>query len=140
MKTVLTLAFVFSIILSDDWELFERVKFKTKYSSEHSYYFQYPEFDAALRAREGTDIILEGYFIPYDMQKDNSMILSRYPFAACFFCGGDSGPESVAEVIFAGKKPELELDEVVTVKGKLKLNDKPEAGMTFIVEQAAVVK
>lgn len=62
-------------------------------------------------------------------------MISRYPFAACFFCGG-AGPESVAEVKFAKKKPELEIDDLITITGRLKLNDKDMSRMTFIIEEA----
>lgn len=136
---VLMLIVSLSVLNTDGWKLFERVTFKARYNKLYNQYFQYPEFDSAIRAQEGKDIILQGHYVPYDLAEDNSIMLSRYPFAACFFCGG-AGPESVAEVVFTGKKPKLKVDDFIQVKGKLKLNDKDELRMTFIVEQASIIK
>lgn len=136
MKTIGLFLLVVGVSVSTDaWDLFKRVKFKTKYNSFYNTNFQYPEFDAETRALEGKEITLEGYYVPYDFEDETSIMLSRVPYAQCFFCGG-AGPESVAEVVFAQKRPDFELDELVTVTGKLKLNEKDMTRMTFIIENA----
>ena len=63
-------------------------------------------------------------------------ILSRYPMSACFFCGG-SGPESVVELKFKSKEQSFEMDEVVTLKGRLKLNDEDVYQCNYIFEDVA---
>ena len=39
------------------------------------------------------------------------------PYAACFFCGGGVGQESVAEVVFNSVQRPFRLDELLTIKG-----------------------
>lgn len=136
MKTIGIFLLVLGVSVSTDaWDLFKRVKFKTKFNSFYNTNFQYPEFDAETRALEGKEITLEGYYVPYDFEDETSIMLSRVPYSQCFFCGG-AGPESVAEVVFAQKRPDFEIDELITVTGKLKLNDKDMTRMTFIIEKA----
>ena len=140
MKAFVGLMFItFSFALTDGWILFERVKFTRKYSQLYGQYFEKAEFDSEINAWKGKEVTLEGYYVPTGLPDDKAVILSRYPFASCFFCGG-AGPESVAEIVFAGKKPNLEIDDLVTVKGKLKLNNTDEWRMTFILEDATIIK
>jgi hypothetical protein len=48
-------------------------------------------------------------------------VFSAFPYNMCFFCGG-AGPETVMEVY---AKDEVQFTaEAITIKGKLKLNDK----------------
>ena len=51
------------------------------------------------------------------------MIISYFKISEsqCFFCGG-GGPESIAEVNFAKDPGKFQVDDLVTVRGKLKLN------------------
>lgn len=122
----------------DGWDIFARVNFTPKFSKEHAEYFLFPQFGKDIRSREGTEISLCGYYIPFDLVVPNAIVLSKNPYAACFFCGA-AGPESVTEVVFSKKKPKLRLDQVLTVRGKLKLNDTNVNRMTFIIEDATVV-
>jgi hypothetical protein len=140
MKALVGLMFfTFSIFLSDGWALFEKVKFKAKYSQLYNEFFQYPQFDSAIRAYQGKEITLEGYYIPFDLVDSKSIVVSKFPYAACFFCGG-AGPESVAEVVFTKSKPRLKADQLITVKGMLRLNEDDVSRMTFILEDATIIK
>lgn len=122
----------------DGWDTLARVPFHSKFFKEHNEYFLVPTFQTAIRAREGKEIVLKGHYMPFDLP-DKSIILSKYPYAACFFCGG-AGPESVAEVVFAAKPPRFKADQIITVKGKLKLNDSDVSHLNFIVTDAELVK
>ena len=67
------------------------------------------------------------------------MILSKYPMAECFFCGG-AGPESVAVVYLKNsptKRPKL--DQIIKVRGILQLNATDVEEMTFIIQNAVII-
>lgn len=48
--------------------------------------------------------------------------LSKYPYAACFFCGG-AGPETIAGLHFSKSPKRYKTDDFVTLQGMLVLND-----------------
>ncbi|TAE03388.1 MAG: hypothetical protein EAZ97_01530 [Bacteroidetes bacterium] len=87
--------------------------------------FYRPKFNAKVLALQGQNIELKGFMIPIEevsVGKD-AFLISYYPFAACFFCGG-AGPESVAEV--KPSKPIPYRESAIKIRGKLILNDDPE--------------
>lgn len=135
---LLIVSFLSFPFVDDGWNIFARVKFVPKYSKEHAEYFLFPQFEKDIRSREGTEVSLRGYYIPFNLVTPGAIVLSKNPYAACFFCGA-AGPESVAEIVFSKKKPKLRLDQVLSVRGKLKLNDTNVDRMTFIIENATVV-
>ncbi len=122
----------------DLWALFQKVPFTQKLNRDFEMYFFYPEFTDELKALEGKEVELKGFHIPLDIDNDQLMILSKYPMAECFFCGG-AGPESVAVVYTSSKIPRMKVDEIVTVRGSLKLNADDVEEMTFIIEDAEVL-
>ena len=127
-------------VLSQDlegWERFSEVKFETRYSEEGDGQYYFPVFDQELRSQEGTEITLKGYFIPVDFEGE-MMVISRYPYNSCFFCGG-AGPESVVAVKPKREIREYYMDEVITVKGNLELNDTDIYMLNFIIEDAVVI-
>lgn len=121
----------------DGWDLFARVKFESRFFKDLNTYYLVPVFDQRISSLEGSEVTLKGYYLPFDMPKDH-LIVSRYPYSSCFFCGG-SGPESIAEAILKSKSPKLKVDQIITVKGKLKLNDKDLSHMNFILEEAEII-
>ena len=123
---------------SDGWQMFARVPFKSTYFKEINEYFLVPIFTKELRAQEGKEMELRGHFIPMDMD-GNNIVLSKFPYAACFFCGG-AGPESVAEVQFKNKKPKLKPDQVIFVRGKLQLNGTDINHLNFILKDAELIQ
>ena len=66
---------------------------------------------------------------------ENFYVLSRYPFANCFFCGG-AGPESVVDLRFKDENRMYETDERLTFRGKLALNADDVYQMNYILEGA----
>ena len=123
--------------LPDGWPLFARTKFNPKLIKELNEYFLVPQFTEKLKSLVGSEIMLKGYYIPFDRPK-NQLIISQSSYASCFFCGG-SGPESVAEVVLTSNRPKLKPDQVITVKGKLKLNGDDINHMNFILEGAEII-
>jgi len=57
----------------------------------------------------------------------------------CYFCGG-GGPESIVEVNFTKSQSKFQVDDLVTVKGKLKLNADDMDHINFIMTDAELLK
>src|SRR5437868_9775818 len=88
---------------SDGWSLFAKTKFEAKYNDKAAEYFLYPVFAPELKDLVGKEVNLEGYYLPIDVDGDAYIILSKFPYSQCFFCGG-AGSESIAEVTFKRKE------------------------------------
>jgi hypothetical protein len=144
MKNILLISIVLAISTTafsqeDGWTAFARTKFETKYNEKAAEYFMSPIFPPELKALVGKEVDLEGYYMPIDVDGDAYIILSKFPFSQCFFCGG-AGPESIAEVYFKVKPGKFEADQFIRIKGKLKLNEKDLDHGNFMVEDAVLVK
>lgn len=122
----------------EGWALFAKTKFDAKYNEKAGEYFLMPAFSEELKALNGKDISLEGYFLPIDVEGDQYIILSKFPYSQCFFCGG-AGPESIAEIYFKGKREKFTADQFIRIKGKLKLNEGDIDHGNFIVEAAELI-
>lgn len=123
----------------DSWTEFARTKFEPKYYEKIGEYLFYPTFPAELVARVGKEITVEGYYVPFAPEGGNYIIISQYPMSQCFFCGG-GGPESIAEVNFAKDPGKFQVDDLITVRGKLKLNADDVDHVNFILTDAVLVK
>lgn len=123
---------------TDGWMLFDKVKFNPKFFKEYKEHFLVPTFDSKIRSLEGTEVTLRGHYLPMDLENDRVILLSKFPYSQCFFCGG-AGPESVAEIVFPTKHPKLKADQIITVVGKLKLNDTDVNHLNFILKDASVI-
>src|ERR1041384_5870228 len=77
----------------EGWALFAKTKFDAKNNEKAGEYFLMPAFSEDLKALVGKDIMLEGYYLPIDVEGSAYVILSKFPYSQCFFCGG-AGPES----------------------------------------------
>ncbi len=124
--------------VTNGWLLFAQVKFEPKYFKSEDTHFLVPKFTQEIKRKEGTVLELHGYYIPFDMPA-NALIISRGPYASCFFCGG-AGPESIAEVTFESKIPKLKLDQRIRVRGKLKLNENDVNHMCFQLVDAEFIE
>jgi len=129
----------YSFAQTDGWTSFAKTKFEAKYNDSAKEYFLYPNFSAELKALEGKEIDLEGYYLPIDVIDDAYIILSKFPYSQCFFCGG-AGPESISEVVFKTKQDGFEADQFIRVKGKLRLNTSDIEHGNFILEEAILIK
>jgi hypothetical protein len=143
MKFVLTFILALSTIYAsaqtDGWSAFAKTKFDAKYNDKAGEYFLYPTFSADLKSMVGKEFSLEGYYLPIDVEGNAYIILSKFPYSQCFFCGG-AGPESIAEVFFKTKPGKFDPDQYIRVKGKLKLNDADLEHGNFILEEAVLIK
>jgi hypothetical protein len=123
---------------TDTWSIFAKTKFEPKYYENLKEYLFYPNFPADLKALEGKEVTIEGFYVPFAPEGGTYIIISKYPQSQCFFCGG-AGPESIAEVNFASAAPKFKTDDLITVKGKLKLNAEDVDHVNFILTQAVLV-
>ena len=124
---------------TDGWSVFAKTKFDAKYSDKVAEYFLFPTFSADLKSMVGKEFSLEGYYLPIDVDGNAYIILSKFPYSQCFFCGG-AGPESIAEVFFKVKPGKFEPDQYIRVKGKLKLNDSDLEHGNFMLEDAVLIQ
>lgn len=122
----------------DSWNDFAKTKFEPKYHEKLGEYLFYPSFSAELKALEGKEITIQGFYVPFAPEDGEYIIISKYPMSQCFFCGG-GGPESIAEVNFAKNPGKFQVDDLITVKGKLKLNADNVDHVNFILDQAVLV-
>ncbi|RPA66525.1 hypothetical protein EF405_20430 [Cyclobacteriaceae bacterium YHN15] len=121
------------------WALFAKTRFIEKLNRELGMYFLYPKFPDELKAFEGKTVSISGFYIPLDINDSNIAVVSKFPMAECFFCGG-SGPESIV-VAYLKKKPgkRIKTDDIVTIRGKLKLNEDDIEELNFILLDAEFV-
>ena len=120
------------------WDLFAKTKFESKFNEKIGEYLFYPNFSADLTTMAGKEVTLQGYYVPFTPEGEKYVILSKYQMSQCFFCGG-GGPESVAEINFGKDSPNFNIDDLVTVKGKLRLNTENLDHLNFILDQAIFV-
>ena len=114
------------------WEDLTDVEFKDVYVEELDAYYWKPIFGPSVENLEGKKFHITGYVIPVDIDED-FYVLSRYPFANCFFCDG-AGPETVVDLQFTGDSPrEYATDERLTFAGELKLNSDDVYLMNYII-------
>lgn len=142
MKTSIVLLLVITSITSyaqpEGWSLFAKTKFDAKYNEKSGEYFLMPTFSEDLKALAGKEISLEGYYLPIDVEGGAYVIISKFPYSQCFFCGG-AGPESIAEVYFKDSK-KFEADQYIRIKGKLKLNGGDVDHGNFMIEGAELIE
>jgi hypothetical protein len=142
MKILFFVFFLFVGFIPSDpsatWDILAKVKFSPVFFKEFNEQFLVPQFDTKIKAYEGKEMIFKGYYMPIDLEDSRTIILSKFPYSQCFFCGG-AGPESVVEVVFQSKHPRLKADQIIIVKGTLALNDKDINHMNFILKNAAII-
>lgn len=142
MKLVLILSILFVNNMEEPpgpkgWDIFDEVVFQSTYFDEVGAYFEVPVFNDDLIAMQKSEISLTGYYIPLEI--DSVFMLSASPFSSCFFCGG-AGPETIAEIQFEKLSKLPKPDELIKVKGKLKLNNTDINHMNFILQDAKIIQ
>lgn len=117
------------------WDLLADVEFHPKYFKEYDTEFLAPTFGEGPRAYEGKEVLISGFFIPLN-EDEFFFVLSRFPYSACYFCGG-AGPESIVELRLKLKKiRRFKLDEQLTFKGILQLNESDVNHLNYILKDA----
>lgn len=120
------------------WQAFAQVKSETKFFKNEGVYVVTPKFDEKIKSLEGMYFSLRGYYIPTEVHSDKWIVMSKVPMSQCFFCGG-AGPESIAMINFKGKAPKFKTDQIITVRGKLRLNDSNLDELNFILDDSELV-
>lgn len=131
----LIIFYFFGILASNNWLVLADVHFKTTFRADLDTYVDVPRFGEKLQALNGQTIQLKGYFLPMELEDPKAIILSKNPYASCFFCGG-AGLESVVEVHFAHTPTHFKPDEVITIEGKLQLNKDDFEHLIYIIKDA----
>lgn len=120
------------------WKTLEDVEFTDTYLEELDAYYYYPYFGPNVSALEGQEVILRGFVLAID-PVERYYILSKGPYASCFFCGG-AGPETIVELELKSDKDYFLMDELVTMKGILNLNADDIYKCNYILEKAEVYR
>ncbi|MEL6719120.1 MAG: DUF3299 domain-containing protein [Bacteroidota bacterium] len=142
---LIKLSFLFIIFLGFNAQLSAQVKLSWKQLADVSYEAKYleefgaeyltPVFGKTPKIYDKKEVVVTGYIIPVD-EEESAYILSRNPYSSCYFCG-NAGPETIVELwIPPSRKKRYKMDERMTFKGKLKLNDEDVNHFIYILEDA----
>lgn len=127
---------------SDDgsrtWQSLSKITYRKQYDELMGFKVDIPVFSEEVKSMAGKEIVVKGYIIPTEGYKSHQeFVFSAFPYNMCFFCGG-AGPETVMEVEAA--EPIEFTAEVVTIKGKLALNDEDINRLIYLLTDAVLVK
>jgi hypothetical protein len=118
------------------WDLLATVQIKKGYDAFLDEEIDKPVFPENVRKMNGQKFTLEGYIIPLQQAgSQDYFVLSRFPYASCFFCGA-AGPETVVEVY--SERSFKFTDERVRVTGKLELNADDPLHLFYILRDCTV--
>ena len=139
MYKFLFFSFLFSFNLSFaqteiSWKDLEDVEFEDVFFDEVDDFIAYPYFGQSVKNLSGVEVSLTGYILALDPD-EGYYILSKGPFASCFFCG-KGGPETVAELVLKSNNDKFFMDEFASIKGKLILNPDDIYRCIYIIEDA----
>ncbi len=113
--------------------------YRTEYREEIGQEVNIPLFREDVRQLDGKRVKITGFFFPFeDNLEDPYYVLSQYPFSQCFFCGA-AGPESVMDLLVKRRPGKIKMDDFVTFKGRLRLNDEDVMYLNYILEEAEQV-
>ncbi len=121
------------------WPIFEQVEFGRKFFKDMGMFMPWPKFDDKIRAWEGKEVMLTGYIIPTaDAPGYEGLILSKFTYSQCFFCG-KAGLATVAEVVLKKPLKDYKIDKPYSFKGILQLNDDDPNRLIFILNGASLM-
>lgn len=120
------------------WKDLEDIDFSEAYVEEVDQYILFPHFGLDIRELESKEVVLSGYILALDPD-EGYYVLSKGPFASCFFCGA-AGPETIVELSLKSKDKSFMMDEFATFKGYLKLNSDDIYRCVYIIEFAEVYR
>lgn len=102
------------------WEDLEDVTFSDLFIEDIGMNYRFPHFGPSISDLAGMEVYIEGFMLTIDPEA-GYYVLSKTPYAECFFCGR-GGPETVVELKLKADHPNFKMDDYVTMKGTLKLN------------------
>lgn len=122
------------------WQTLSDVeKIDQKVEDDADLTYQQPIFGVDLMMLQDQEVEITGFVFPMDLV-GNYYILSKFPYNACFFCGNkDAGAETVLELKPKKKYPWLQMDDIVTFRGRLTLNDSDINQLYYILKDAEIV-
>ncbi|MGB0521734.1 MAG: DUF3299 domain-containing protein [Flammeovirgaceae bacterium] len=119
------------------WDLLKKhVSFTEKYNKSVDLVLLYPTFSEEIKKMDGKKAHLKGYMIESDPAA-GIYVLSRYPMAQCYFCGG-AGPESIVEVQLKSKSKRYRTDQLATITGVFELNAVDIEHCNYMLKDAVV--
>jgi hypothetical protein len=126
-----------------EWNiLLNDVRMRYRFSVEFNTFVQVPRFGNTIKAMDGEEIVLQGFFLPADVTGE-AFVLSHVPMQMCFFCTG-AGIESVVEmrsiITHRMRFRRLSTDDFIEVKGTLRLNQDDPDHLIYILEEAELVR
>jgi len=114
--------------------------YRPEFSEKIGEEVQIPLFREEVKQLNGRMVEISGFFFPFEDDPENPYyVLSQNPWSQCFFCGA-AGPESVMDLLLKEKPVKLKMDDKVTFRGRLKLNDADVMFLNYILEDAEWVK
>jgi hypothetical protein len=121
------------------WDILADVQFVNEYDPNFGSTQAIPRFGEDPEQYERQEVELTGYTIPID-GTGTYYVLSKFPYANCYFCG-NAGPETIVELdLKEGEKRRFETDERVIVRGVLELNESDVYRLPYILSEAVVEK
>lgn len=81
-------------------------------------------------------VTIVGYFLDLDPNGE-WFILSKNPFATCFFCG-KAGPETILELVGFKNKKKFKSDDMVEVTGIFNTIYDLEGKISFVLEKSTI--
>ena len=122
------------------WPVLADAKFRQVLVKKYNSVYLIPKFGKGPRAFEGKEVTLSGYIIPLTADF-SQLVLSKTPYASCFFCG-QAGPETVVELELKPKtaKRRYRMDDYLQFKGILRLNRDDPRYLCYRLTDAEIYK
>ena len=124
-------------VIPISWETLTDISYEYIQNFEQNFWYGQATFGEKVKALDGEIVEIQGYILQVDLE-GNSYYLSAYPFSSCFFCGG-AGQESVMELRLKHAKQKFKQDDLVKLRGRLRLNDR-ELELNYILEEVERVE
>jgi len=122
----------------NEWRLFSNLTFEEYFNEDIGTYDLKPIFTEDLLALEGQEVVLLGYIISSSKTDGfENVILSKFPFTSCYFCG-NAGMETVAEIEYDAKRSTFRMDSAYGFKGKLAFNKDNPDRLVVIIKEAEI--
>lgn len=122
--------------------LLDDIKMRYAYSVKYGAFFPSPKFGKEVKALEGTEITIAGFFLPVEVT-GGVYVVSYNPMDMCFFCTG-AGVETVIEVYPKDSQlrhfDRLRTDDFIEVKGILRINTSKEEYLIYKMEDAEFIQ
>ncbi len=127
-----------------NWEdLATDLNYIEQYNEEYDLTYNQPIFSPKMMMLNGEEVTIKGYVLPLDVE-GSYFVLSKLPYSSCFFCSKDknkAGPETVIELkLDDNAKKQYQMDDIVTFKGKLYLNDTDMHQLYYVLKKARPIR